>query len=69
MRSRKRIMVAAETRGMGIDKADIRLVVHHSPPGDLLSYAQEVGRAAPDRTLWVVLSTPRASIRAGWVIA
>jgi len=48
MRSQNRIMVATKGFGMGIDKADIRLVVHHSPPGDLLSYAQEVGRAARD---------------------
>jgi superfamily II DNA helicase RecQ len=48
MRSQHRIMVATKGFGMGIDKADIRLVIHHSSPGDLLSYAQEVGRAARD---------------------
>ena len=65
MRSQKRIMVATKSFGMGIDKEDIRLVIHHSPPGDLLSYAQEVGRAARDRKLGrVILYYTEARIRA-----
>lgn len=63
MRGSKRVMVSTNAFGMGIDKSNVRLVIHFDIPESIEAYFQEAGRAGRDeKNAWAIQMYNRSDL-------